>query len=809
MPSPFLYPGYSSEVGFASSTSPNYFGIVVDNSSNPPGSSPGPYTKKNWDALAQASSSLPSPRQQAVSPNMSQKRLFELAGSNHATRDHHVDYYQEPVAQNMNSRADASSKRSLPQDAGFFSSIQTDRRQGDIDTHRNEMDIDPSNFSPRRAESNKISNPAVKIQSSLNLPISYSPDTYQSGSDSSQPNTNALHENPKLSLPIDSARTSSIKGSPRRAETLPISLGQENANFISAHDCAELLQTAPDQTLLLDVRPYPQFSRSNIMDSLNLCIPTTLLKRPSFNTLKLKDTFISELEKRKFSSWKTCTHIIVYDSNTEHPRDTVPLINVLKKFKAEGWHGEGGMLRGGFAAFTALFPNLIREQRPNGEKPPSKQPRSMSLSLPSVAPIVGGCSLPDTSAAQPFFNNIRQNMDLLGGVGQMPVKLPDSLTSARTKQLPLWLRKASASEDQGHDVSQKFLKIEERELHRMREALTSNADYKQHSSTKFRVAGIEKGSKNRYNDIYPFDHSRVRLEGIPSGHCDYINANYVKAELSNKSYIATQAPVPATFEDFWRVVWGQDVRVIVALTAEVERGQIKCHPYWESGDYGPFKVKILGERRVSMDSKTTKSPAIQDTPSQQPSTSYLKSREGDLHSPSDESPFILVRHFAFSHSSYPFKPIREITQLQYSYWPDFGTTSQPNHLLKLIEQCNKITRMSSGLSLNSDDIQPPGQRPILVHCSAGCGRTGTFCTVDSVLDMLKQQRQGQSSNTASAGTDTNKDWVHNDTIDLVAKTVEDFRTQRPSMVQNLSQFVLCYESILEWIVANTGEELIS
>jgi protein-tyrosine phosphatase len=228
----------------------------------------------------------------------------------------------------------------------------------------------------------------------------------------------------------------------------------------------------------------------------------------------------------------------------------------------------------------------------------------------------------------------------------------------------------------------------------------------------------------------------------------------------------------------------------VALTAEVERGQVKCHPYWKPGDYGPFKVKVLGEKRVFMDSKSNGSPlGSRDASLERSPSPGSKAATGEPRPASEESPFIMVRHFALLHSSYPFQPIREISQLQYSYWPDFGTTSQPTHLLKLVEQCNKITRKNSGLNLNIDDAEPPGQRPVLVHCSAGCGRTGTFCTVDSVLDTLKQQRQQQNQS--------------DDAVDIIAKTVEDFRKQRPSMIQNLSQFVLCYESVLEWMVART------
>ena len=238
-------------------------------------------------------------------------------------------------------------------------------------------------------------------------------------------------------------------------------------------------------------------------------------------------------------------------------------------------------------------------------------------------------------------------------------------------------------------------------------------------------------------------------------------------------------------QDFWRVVWEQDVRLLVSLTAEVERGQVKCHPFWRSGDYGPFKVKAYSERCIHIESSGL-------------STSSTISSEEQTQCPVDtnEIPVIIVRHFSLYHTSFPFQPLRDITQLQYPYWPDFGTTSQPAHLLNLIEQCNKVVRATSNPSFGSLDPEPKGQRPILVHCSAGCGRTGTFCTVDSVLDMLKRQR-AQGANKSSGCPD----WIRDLDLDLITKTVEDFRTQRPSMVQNLSQFVLCYESILEWLVS--------
>lgn len=230
------------------------------------------------------------------------------------------------------------------------------------------------------------------------------------------------------------------------------------------------------------------------------------------------------------------------------------------------------------------------------------------------------------------------------------------------------------------------------------------------------------------------------------------------------------------------MIWEQDVRVLVSLTAEVERGQTKCHPFWRTGDYGPFKVKAYSEKSIHVESQDRSS-----NPGQSPDGT-------------NENPVIIVRHFSLYHTSMPFQPLRDITQLQYPYWPDFGTTSQPTHLLTLIDQCNKAVRATSSSGFSSQDAEPSGQRPILVHCSAGCGRTGTFCTVDSVLDMLKRQRASNAESSKSAA------WVRDSNRDLILKTVEDFRTQRPSMVQNLSQFVLCYESVIEWLVSGMDND---
>ncbi|RDW67095.1 putative protein tyrosine phosphatase (Pyp1) [Aspergillus mulundensis] len=556
-----------------------------------------------------------------------------------------------------------------------------------------------------------------------------------------------------------------------------ISTAGPSVRLVSTEACAELVGSHAHDLMLLDVRPYAHFSRGNIQGALNLCIPTTLLKRPSFDTKKLANTFTDEADRRNFGRWRQCRYIIVYDAATSNMKDAAPLANVLKKFTAEGWNGDGMILTGGFKAFSSRFPELTQQQQQklaSGTK--LEKGSAMHIDLPQSAPVAGGCNIPESSnAAIPFFANIRQHMDLVGGVGQIALKHSEHLSASQRRSLPPWLREISDPADQGRLAASRFFDIEKTELERMKQALSYDQDNDSSpgrpSFPKYRVAGIEKGAKNRYNDIYPYDHSRVKLHDIPRGGCDYVNASYLKAEYSEQHYIATQAPVPDTFDDFWRVIWEQDIRLVVSLTAEVERGQVKCHPYWKSGTYGQFHVNNFSKKYIPL--------------------------EDSAGGKCDDNPTLVVRHFGLSHSGFPFEPLREVTQIQYADWPDFGTTSQPKHLVNLIEQCDKVRNATASAA--------PGNptRPVLVHCSAGCGRTGTFCTVDSVLDVLKRQSAQPDGHHEGRSFDQ---LLGGGQMDLVAKTLSDFRTQRPSVVQNLSQFVLCYESILEWATTQIVEK---
>ena len=265
------------------------------------------------------------------------------------------------------------------------------------------------------------------------------------------------------------------------------------------------------------------------------------------------------------------------------------------------------------------------------------------------------------------------------------------------------------------------------------------------------------------------------------------------------------------------------------LTAESEGGQRKCHPYWMPDNYGPMKLKSLSEKKAPLDNSplkvvpSHKKSALLPSPIDRPAMSRRRATNphgvatqevaNDVAPPSEsESPHVVIRKLALSHASYPFQPIREITQLQYSSWPDFGAPAHPADLLGLIDHCNAVVRSYNGSSTSTAHLPAEeNERPIIVHCSAGCGRTGTFCTADSVIDMLKRQREtgktliGPEISNDAMDVDM-KSWVGRDDVDLINKTVEDFRLQRLSMVQTLRQYVLCYETVLEWLVKEMPEK---
>ncbi|XP_064459255.1 tyrosine-protein phosphatase non-receptor type 11-like isoform X3 [Ornithodoros turicata] len=249
----------------------------------------------------------------------------------------------------------------------------------------------------------------------------------------------------------------------------------------------------------------------------------------------------------------------------------------------------------------------------------------------------------------------------------------------------------------------------------------------------------ENRAKNRYKNILPFDATRVHLRDVDPNvpYSDYINANYIKADDdsifdagTNKTYIATQGCLQNTISDFWSMVWQDNTRVIVMTTKEVERGKPKCVRYWpeegQTKEYGKFKLQHVTES----------------------STADYTLREFNLSKEGESDP-------------------RSVFHYHFTAWPDHGVPSDPGCVLNFLHDVNQ----------RQESI--PDSGPIVVHCSAGIGRTGTFIVIDMIVDLIK--KQGLACE-----------------IDI-QRTIQMVRAQRSGMVQTEAQYKFVYLAVEHYI----------
>uniref|UniRef100_A0A8C5HKI0 Receptor-type tyrosine-protein phosphatase delta n=1 Tax=Gouania willdenowi TaxID=441366 RepID=A0A8C5HKI0_GOUWI len=237
--------------------------------------------------------------------------------------------------------------------------------------------------------------------------------------------------------------------------------------------------------------------------------------------------------------------------------------------------------------------------------------------------------------------------------------------------------------------------------------------------------------KNRYANVIAYDHSRVILssiDGVPGS--DYINANYIDGYRRQNAYIATQGSLPETFGDFWRMIWEQHTANIIMMTKLEEKSRVKCDQYWPTRGtetYGLIQVTLLDTVELATYS---------------------------------------VRTFALYKSGSNEK--REIRHFQFTAWPDHGVPEHPTPFLaflRRVKACN-----------------PPDAGPLIVHCSAGVGRTGCFIVIDAMTERIK----------------------HEKTLDVYGH-VTLMRSQRNYMVQTEDQYIFIHDALLEAVTCGNTE----
>ncbi|XP_015492105.1 receptor-type tyrosine-protein phosphatase C isoform X1 [Parus major] len=248
--------------------------------------------------------------------------------------------------------------------------------------------------------------------------------------------------------------------------------------------------------------------------------------------------------------------------------------------------------------------------------------------------------------------------------------------------------------------------------------------------SKFSIKEAKKShnqNKNRYIDILPYDHNRVELSEMPGDPgSDYINASYIDGFKEPRKYIAAQGPKDETTDDFWRMIWEEKATIIVMVTRCEEGKRNKCAQYWPSMEngtatYGDIIVKIY-------ESKTCPDYIIQKL-------HITNGRERTAG--------------------------RDVTHIQFTSWPDHGVPEDPHLLLKLRRRVNALSNFFSG--------------PIVVHCSAGVGRTGTYIGIDAMLEGLDAEGR----------------------VDVYGYIVK-LRRQRCLMVQVESQYILIHQALVEY-----------
>ncbi|XP_074490158.1 phosphatidylinositol phosphatase PTPRQ [Sebastes fasciatus] len=254
------------------------------------------------------------------------------------------------------------------------------------------------------------------------------------------------------------------------------------------------------------------------------------------------------------------------------------------------------------------------------------------------------------------------------------------------------------SDIQIHSMRSVAVRVEDYEAYYKKQKADSNCGFAEEfedlklvgtAQSKTNALTLENKPKNRYNNVLPYDSSRVKLSIIHgSPYDDYINANYMPGYNSRKEYIAAQGPLPTTVNEFWRMIWEKNVQTLVMLTRCNEQGRVKCEQYWDYGTKYYENITVTATSEIPLEDWTIRDFVIKN----------VKTAETRA-----------VRHFHFT--AWPDHGVPQTTELLISF----------RHLVR--EHMDQYSRHS----------------PTVVHCSAGVGRTGTFIAIDRLIFQIERE----------------------------------------------------------------------
>lgn len=564
--------------------------------------------------------------------------------------------------------------------------------------------------------------------------------------------------------------------------------------------------------IVVDIRPFEQYASLRIVGAVNISLPSMLLKRPTYGLSQTLQT-LSRLEQDVFAR---CLReqeeniarnhravpqpgtvkcgpyglpaVLIYDGALMSggvQKVTQAMSCMVQKFTANNsWNAPVFVLKGGFNEFLARYPDWVDAGEAHKMTSYSQSQQEMermrreqndgfsfsknglhsarsSLTLDTATILsqvnllalleafsetskasissseLGGFSGFQLPVAQHVFR-VRQNdevMSIASCAQHVELSNLNLLTKDEAARLPQWIKQAVQLQEDGRTYNnirlvEHFQQIETLEKVRMN-GLSAGREVA--------IAGVERGLKNRYKDVLPFEETRVKLRR--QNEDDYINASHLSSRWSNNRYIATQGPLKSTVGDFWRMVVENNVPFIVALTEERDGFVEKCTDYWSSqvSSDGLVKIDLLETVRL-----------------------VYRNGEGLVE---DTNGGIFLRRVRVDLEG----KTHDVMQMQVKNWHDLGTFDNCEELLYCVFLKRYIV----------DKYMEKGHRdfPVVVHCLAGCGRTGTFCAIDAVV--------GCEMDGLACGDE-----------DRVFEVVKEFRKQRVSTVQTLRQYLLVYDVLL-------------